>query len=183
MHQRESIAFERRELLKRGLGALAFALLPSPAFALSERPRSLAFVNTHTREELEATFFLESGYDENALGRIAHVLRDHRTGEVHEIDIQLLELLHALKNSLGTKEPFHVISGYRSLRTNSMLREGGRGVASRSLHLEGRAIDIRIPGVVLEDLHVAALELSRGGVGYYRASSFVHVDTGRVRRW
>ena len=110
-------------------------------------------------------------------------LRDFRTGDQHAIDPALYDLLNDLRLATGTRSPFHVISAYRSPRTNSMLREHGGGVAKGSLHLQGRAIDVRLADVSSVSLRDAAVELRRGGVGYYRGPDFVHVDTGRVRRW
>jgi uncharacterized protein YcbK (DUF882 family) len=110
-------------------------------------------------------------------------LRDFRTSEVHEIDPRLLDLLHKLAHSVGASEPFHVISGYRSPRTNSALRAHSSGVAKYSLHMEGKAIDIRLPGTRLTQVRDSARALAIGGVGYYPGSNFVHVDTGRVRTW
>jgi uncharacterized protein YcbK (DUF882 family) len=118
-----------------------------------------------------------------SLARLDAFLRDHRTGEAHAIDRSLYDILNDLKLATRTRSPFQVISGYRSPRTNATLRENGRGVASGSLHLQGRAIDVRLADVDSAVLRDAALELARGGVGYYRRSDFVHVDTGRVRRW
>ncbi|MCC6131373.1 MAG: DUF882 domain-containing protein [Acidobacteria bacterium] len=179
----ESLAPARRDFLRKSLGFAALLVLPRPLLALTEPVRTLGFVNTHTREELDVTYWDGSGYAPSALDRINHILRDHRSGEARQIEVRLLDLLHSLRASLGIREAFHVISGYRSPATNAMLHERGRGVAQKSLHLQGRAIDIRVPGVKLEDLRQAALELGQGGVGFYRASDFIHVDTGRVRRW
>jgi uncharacterized protein YcbK (DUF882 family) len=114
---------------------------------------------------------------------INHILRDHRTGEIKPIDPDLLDLLHALRTRLGTQRPFHVISGYRSPCTNEQLRSRSRGVARKSMHLFGKAVDIRIPGHDLADLRQAALAEQAGGVGYYPRPGFVHVDVGRVRFW
>jgi uncharacterized protein YcbK (DUF882 family) len=110
-------------------------------------------------------------------------LRDHRADEVENIDTDLLDLLFALRKTLETREPFHVISGYRSAKTNATLRAAGSGVAPNSLHRLGKAIDIRTPGRELRVLHEAAVALKGGGVGYYPKSDFVHVDVGRVRYW
>ena len=122
-----------------------------------------------------------TGYRAAALGQVNSFLRDFRTREVHDIDPKLLDLLHRLAGELDAAEPYHVISGYRSPRTNSALRSKSGGVAKYSLH--GKAIDIRIPGVPLARVREAALDLKLGGVGYYPGSDFVHVDTGRVRAW
>ena len=119
----------------------------------------------------------------NVFSRLDAFLRDHRTGDEHPIDPALYDILNDLRLATGTRSPFHVISAYRSPRTNSMLQENGRGVAKGSLHLQGRAIDVRLADVGSASLRDAAVELQRGGVGYYRGPDFVHVDTGRVRRW
>jgi uncharacterized protein YcbK (DUF882 family) len=146
-------------------------------------PRSLSFEHTHTGERLAVTYAYGDSYVPPALLAISRLLRDFRNGETHVIDPSLLDQLHALATLVATGASFQVISGYRSPTTNRMLREHGRGVASKSLHLEGRAIDIRLPDVPLADLRDAALSLRAGGVGYYPTSAFVHIDTGAVRRW
>lgn len=118
-----------------------------------------------------------------ALVDINYILRDYRTGEVKEIDADLLELLFALQQKLKSKGSFHIISGYRSPETNSLLSLISRGVVKDSLHVEGKAIDIRLLGYELKSLQRAAADLRRGGVGYYPLSDFVHVDVGRIRYW
>ena len=145
----------------------------------------LSFFNTHTGERLESAYCCNGQYQPEALARIDFILRDFRTNEVKPIDPQLLDLLHELHGTLGVDQPFHIISGYRSPHTNAMLqgRGGDSGVASGSLHMAGKAIDIRVPGVPLEQLRAAARSLKLGGVGFYPGSNFVHVDTGRVRFW
>ena len=119
----------------------------------------------------------------DAKAAVDRVLRDHRSGDVHPIDDGVLDQLLALRATLGLAQPFHVISGYRSPSTNAKLAAASGGVARDSLHTQGRAIDIRVPGLDLRHLHRAALQLGAGGVGFYTKSDFVHVDTGRVRRW
>jgi uncharacterized protein YcbK (DUF882 family) len=114
---------------------------------------------------------------------VNRALRDFRTGDIHPIAPGLLDLLSRLHEKLGSHEPFQVISGYRSPRTNATLHQHSSGVASRSLHMQGMAIDIRLEGTALSNLRGAALALKAGGVGYYPSSDFVHVDVGRVRRW
>jgi uncharacterized protein YcbK (DUF882 family) len=145
--------------------------------------RRLDFLHTHTREALSVAYASLAGYRREALARIDQFLRDFRTGDVHSIDPGLLDLLNDLAALTGTVEPFHVISGYRSPRTNAMLRGRSEGVARHSLHMDGKAIDVRLPDVPLRQLRDAAVALGRGGVGYYPGSGFVHVDTGRVRTW
>jgi uncharacterized protein YcbK (DUF882 family) len=148
--------------------------------------RSLSFFNTHTGERLRAEYCFGVEYEAGALAEINHILRDFRAGEVKPIDPKLLDLRHELSGTLEVDQPFHIISGYRSPHTNQWLRArggAGTGVASTSLHMVGKAIDIRLPGVKLDHLRGAARALKLGGVGYYPSSNFVHVDTGRVRYW
>jgi len=171
----------RRQFLRLGMLAAA---LPLPAFASREAAeRRLGFLNLHTGEKLDLPYWIEDDYLPESLAEINRVLRDHRTGAVAAIDIQLLDLLDRVKAALGTAQPFQVISGYRSPASNSLLATNSSGVARRSLHMEGKAIDIRIPGVPLADLRRAGLMLKGGGVGYYPGSNFVHLDVGRVRTW
>jgi uncharacterized protein YcbK (DUF882 family) len=166
-----------------GAALAGLALDPVKAFASSSQPRSLTFLHTHTHEALELVFADGPQYRPAALATVNQFLRDFRTEQVHPIDPSLLDLLHALAKSTGTTAPFHVISGYRSPETNAMLHAHSEGVAVHSLHMDGKAIDIRLPDIALPRLHSAALDLRRGGVGFYPASDFVHVDTGRVRVW
>jgi len=173
-----------------GLGAAALALpfisrLPVPAFAepLPPPDRDLSFYNTHTGESAAVEYCHSGCLVSPSLEKINHLLRDHRTGEAKEIDVRLLDLLHALARKAAPGRPYHVISGYRSPRTNALLRANGWGVAEHSLHLLGQAVDIRVPGLKLQDLYRAAVSLRGGGVGIYPKSDFVHVDIGRVRTW
>jgi uncharacterized protein YcbK (DUF882 family) len=156
-------------------------LLAAPAAALA--PRTLAFAHTHTGEHLAVEYFSGGEYLPDALSAVNRFLRDFRTGDVHTIDPGLLDLLHHLAAKTDTSTAFQVISGYRSPATNEMLRQHSEGVAAGSLHMKGQAIDIRLPDVALPRLRAAALAVGRGGVGFYPASNFVHVDTGRVRAW
>jgi len=174
----------RRGFLALGCMTLAAWSLPGRSAAVKATPpKTLAFYNTHTGESLETCYWRDGSYVPGALADIDLILRDHRSGEVKPIDRGLLDLLFDLKASVGETEPFHVISGYRSPVTNATLRKRSRGVASRSLHLVGKAIDIRVPGLETKALNDAALKLRGGGVGYYPKPAFVHVDVGRVRRW
>ena len=185
----------RRGFLGYGAVAAAVALAPiranaAPASAGAARAkapsRTLSFFHTHTGERLKATYCCDGRYEPEALKAINALLRDFRANKVKEIDPSLLDLLHELGGTLETDQPFHIISGYRAPETNQMLRERGgghTGVASQSLHMVGKAIDLRIPGVKLENLRAAARSLRLGGVGFYPSSNFVHVDTGRVRYW
>jgi len=174
---------DRRKILALGGAALTFAVC-RPAFAAPlPATRTLSFYNLHTGESLKTTYCVDGTCVPGALDEINTILRDFRTGEKHEIDTRLLDLLSTIYGKAETNKPFQVISGYRSPKTNKMLRQNSSGVARRSLHMVGEAIDIRIPGRDLSWLRQTALGLKRGGVGYYPASNFVHVDVGRVRQW
>ena len=145
--------------------------------------RELGFLNLHTGEKLRVPYWENGRYLQDALAEINHVLRDHRANAVHAIDTRLLDLLARLQAAVGNSRAFEVISGYRAPSSNEMLRARSGGVAQGSMHLQGKAIDIRLPGSDLLRLHKAAVGLKGGGVGLYRASNFIHVDTGRVRYW
>jgi uncharacterized protein YcbK (DUF882 family) len=128
-------------------------------------------------------YYGQGGYDSVTLARVNHFLRDFRTGEVHAIDPGVLDILYAVRSRAGRDDPFHVISGYRSPATNAFLHSHSSGVSKHSLHMVGQAIDVRLPGFPTRKLRDIALAMGRGGVGYYSASDFVHLDTGRVRSW
>jgi uncharacterized protein YcbK (DUF882 family) len=189
--------WSRRRLLKAGgllagaslagvsvASASAAGTLAQPATATGSRAvKRLALRNLHTPESLDIEFFRDGAYVPDALAAIQVLLRDYRNGEQHPIDPPLLDYLHDVAQRLGVDPVFHVISGYRSPQTNALLRERSSGVARHSLHLEGRAIDVRLAGIDCAELANRALGLSRGGVGYYRKSDFVHLDTGALRTW
>ncbi|MGE5840512.1 MAG: YcbK family protein, partial [Deltaproteobacteria bacterium] len=155
----------------------------SHALSLPGGRRSLSFYNTHTGEFLETAYWESGKYLSQPLSEIDYILRDHRTGQVIRIDADLLDFLHALRMKLRTQQPFHIISGYRSSETNAWLCRLNRGVVQNSLHVYGKAVDIRLPGCALSSLREAAMNLKRGGVGFYPRSDFIHVDVGRVRSW
>ncbi|MFO7594400.1 MAG: DUF882 domain-containing protein [Pseudomonadota bacterium] len=173
----------RRAFLHGAFASAASFVAPSLHAVTGAAERRLSFYNLHTGESLNATFWADGQYVAEELAAINHLLRDHRRDEVAEIDTNLLELLHSLQRPFGSHDTFHVISGYRSPHTNASLRKTSGGVAKRSLHMQGRAIDIRLPDVPLKNLRKAALALKAGGVGYYPNSNFIHVDTGRPRFW
>ena len=184
----EPVVGERGPISRRRLLALTGAAGVSAMFgrvgwADVPEVRALSFEHTHTGERLSVTYQEHGANLPDALEAIDRVLRDFRTGEVRPIEPALLDLLHDLVHATGTSSPFQVISGYRSSATNEMLRLRGGGVARTSMHLFGRAIDVRLADVDCRSLRDAALGLARGGVGYYPGPAFVHVDTGRVRRW
>lgn len=193
MNRRNLLKFAGGTLLNGALigGGVTSLLVPANASTLTAPPaaraatdvRRLSFLNTHTGDTFADAYWENGAYVPDAMAAINQVMRDHRSGEVHAIDPRLLDQLHTLRGVVETTTPYQIISGYRSPASNAALHEASTGVATRSLHMEGRAIDIRIRGVDTARLRDAALGMSAGGVGYYQASDFIHVDTGRVRRW
>lgn len=192
MNQRRSF-LRSSAVMAAALSAPAFskaakaAVIPSgtlavpPAAAPGER--ILRLYNTHTGESIRSVFWAEGQFIPDALQDINKLLRDHRNNKVAEIDPQLLVLLDKISEKFGNHPTLHVISGYRSPESNAKLHENSGGVAKHSLHMEGKAIDVRIPGQDLAKLHKAAMAARAGGVGYYPDSQFVHMDVGRVRYW
>ena len=176
----------RRRLLGGALaGIAAGGLLRTGRVAAQgeNAARHIALMNLHTSESLDVEYFRDGGYSGEAMAKIRKVLRDFRTGEMHEIDPHLMDYLVEVAAKSGREARFSVISGYRSPETNAKLHERSAGVAQHSLHMQGRAIDVRMAGVDCADLAASAQSLRRGGVGYYRASNFVHLDTGAFRTW
>lgn len=145
--------------------------------------KSLALYNRHTSERHQACFLLDGQYQMSAIKELDNVLRDHRQNIVAPMDKRLYSLLHDLQTTLDYSGEIHVISGYRSPKTNALLAGKSSGVAKKSYHMRGMAIDIAMPGIELAKLRDAAIGLKQGGVGYYPKSGFIHVDVGRVRRW
>lgn len=173
----------RRGLLKVTLGGLIASVLPPLRRADAVDERRLDFFHTHTGKHLDVIFKRGDNYVPEGLDHINEFLSDFRTGEVTPMDPQLLDLMYDLRQALGSNGTYEVISAYRSPETNDMLRNRSGGVAENSQHLYGKAIDIRLSDVELHKLRDTAIAMQRGGVGYYAASDFVHIDTGRVRRW
>lgn len=177
----------RRRFLTWGALATAMSLCPhlvhASRYNAPPPERSLAFYNTHTGESLNTIYWVKGEYLPDALEAVDYVLRDHRTDETFPIDPQLLDLLYAMRRELECRDAFHIISGYRSAATNAFLRRHRRGVAQRSLHIEGKAVDLRIPGYDCALLRRVAVELQGGGVGYYPSSEFLHLDVGPIRYW
>jgi uncharacterized protein YcbK (DUF882 family) len=182
----DCLAASRRHFLKLGAAAAACSIvLPGNALAASvgNVARKLSFVHIHTNERLSAVYWQNGAYQPGAVRDINEVLRDWRTGEVKQMDVKLLDVLWELHQRLGSKQPFEVICGYRSPKTNATLAATSDGVAKKSLHMEGMAIDINLSDKKLKLVRETAIAMQRGGVGYYPKSGFVHVDTGRVRHW
>ncbi|MGE5154209.1 MAG: YcbK family protein [Bdellovibrio bacteriovorus] len=171
----------RRYFLGAALSAAA-----APVFAKknAEKPRVLSLHHLHTDERISVTYRIGDRYQRGALAKLNHFLRDFRTGDAVAIDPQLFDLLYDVKCCLGdTGARYEVLSAYRSPQTNAMLRSTGHRVARNSLHLSGRAMDVRFSDLSTQKIRDAALTVGRGGVGYYPSANFVHLDTGTVRRW
>lgn len=199
----KSCLSRRRFLGATALSGLALALpaaraeqfgaaTPSPdaAAGLATRPalgegvaRWVELFNTHTSERLRIAYRSAAGFVPTALERLQWVLRDHRANESAPMDPLLFDQLATLAAAAGVEPRYQIISGYRSPHTNARLAAAGRGVATRSLHMQGKAIDVRLHGVPCAALRDLALIAAQGGVGYYARSDFVHLDSGRVRAW
>ncbi|HEY6824504.1 MAG TPA: DUF882 domain-containing protein [Steroidobacteraceae bacterium] len=182
LHRHKPDRSDRRRFLQCA-GAAVMLLPLDAAWARAPERRSLSFVHTHTGERLSSVYFEAGEYRASELERINQLLRDFRTGDVHPIDTGVLDILADLRMLADRDEPYEVISGYRSPQTNAALREHSSGVAEHSLHLQGRAIDVRLPGFPTGKLRELALGMGRGGVGFYARPDFVHLDNGRVRCW
>lgn len=175
--------------MRLGGGALlaaGAAGLPSLGWTSELNPvaaRRATLLNLHTGDRFNEVYFADGKYVPGALAEAMRVLRDWRNGEEHVMDPGLFDALHAINTRLETNQPFQIISGYRSPKTNAAMHAKSSGVASNSQHTQGKAVDVRIQGVDLNNLHKAALDVSAGGVGLYPTSNFVHVDVARVRRW
>lgn len=180
-----STRLNRRRFLKCSAAFAASSTFPHLIHANTtlSSERTLEIINLHTDETLRCCYWADGKYDTSSLSEINHILRDHRANEVYEIDASLIDLLHALQVTTGSKAPFHIISAYRSPQTNEKLRQQTNGVAKRSLHMQGKAIDFRLPDVELRHLRDAAISLEAGGVGFYAKSNFIHVDIGKPRSW
>ncbi|WP_153304926.1 YcbK family protein [Desulfocapsa sulfexigens] len=175
-------SINRRQFLSMAVVTVTALSLPAISEAASN-PRALSFYHTHTGKKLDIVYGSQNRYDPRALSKINHFLRDFRTGEMHPIDPHLLDILSSIRREFGGQRTFEVISGYRSLKTNQQLSKKSSKVAKRSLHMLGQAIDIRMTGVSTRKVQQCALDMKRGGVGFYGKSNFVHLDTGRVRFW
>ncbi|WP_429884748.1 DUF882 domain-containing protein [Geoalkalibacter halelectricus] len=185
--QASACRLNRRTFIKGQLAVLAALAIPAPALALSRpspRERALSFYNIHTGERLKNAIYWANGdYVDETLDDISFLMRDFRRNEVGAIDPELLDQVFSLRRAVGANNPVHIISGYRSPATNEMLARQSGGVARRSFHMDGRAVDLRIPGCDLQTVRRAAINMQRGGVGFYPRSDFVHIDTGPVRSW
>jgi uncharacterized protein YcbK (DUF882 family) len=180
----------RRQVLQVGLAASAMLLTPWQVWAkvgksLADLPeRTISLYNAHTGELLSKFVYWQDGnYIKDALDEISFLLRDHRNDEVLEFDPIVIDQAFSLRRKFKTAQPFEIFSAYRTEESNLELRNKSRRVAKHSLHIEGRALDLRLPGVPISQLRAAAISLRQGGVGYYPKSGFVHIDSGPVRSW
>ncbi|WP_038012959.1 DUF882 domain-containing protein [Thalassobaculum salexigens] len=177
----------RRVTRRAALGALALLMTGGTparsAIVAAHDTRKLKIEHLHTDERLDITYFRNGRYDTEALRKINYCLRDHRDGTVHAIDTRVLDYLHDLTFRLDITQRIGIVCGYRSPKTNEALRANSSGVAKRSLHMQGMALDIRVPGLRVSTIAKAAIAMNRGGVGLYSRSNFVHIDCGEARTW
>jgi uncharacterized protein YcbK (DUF882 family) len=150
---------------------------------LTTTERSLALYNPHTKDSFSGVYWRDGKYVSDALKNINHIMRDFHSDDIKQIDTHLLDLLSMISIKLKPEKPFHVISGYRSAKTNAQLRKRGKGAAKNSYHIQGKAVDIRLPGYRTSVLRRSAYKLKAGGVGYYPHQRFVHIDVGPIRYW
>ncbi|HEU5046501.1 MAG TPA: DUF882 domain-containing protein [Rickettsiales bacterium] len=178
----------RRSLLKAGFALATSSVMPSSVMAAvhafaEEEKRSLHFYNVHTGESLKTVYWEQGVYVSDAMKDIAYIMRDYRSNDMIDIDPHLLDVIALLHKNLDSRKPFDVISGYRTPRTNAYLHKHTGGVNPNSLHMQGKAIDIRLDDCRLRQVRDMATSMHKGGVGYYPGSDFVHIDTGPVKHW
>ncbi len=172
----------RRSFICTSLCAAAGLLLPGSVLATPSPPKSLCFYHTHTGERMEIDY-QPGGYKGEVRRSLEYFLRDFRTGEQHALDPALFDSLYTIQNCCGSPVSIEVISAYRSPKTNAYLRKNSSGVARKSLHMQGRALDLRVRELSTKMLRELALKNHHGGVGYYPKSDFIHLDTGHKRSW
>lgn len=181
-----SSGFSRREFLGMSMAAAVTTIIPSAIYAAAEElqtEKTICFHNVYTLETLETVYCKNGEYLPEALSGINHIFRDIRTGKERTISKELIDLLYDLQQDIKSDGPFQIISGYRTPRSNALLRKTKKGVAKNSFHMYGKAVDIRLPDYSLGTLRRKAMNLRGGGVGYYPRSNFIHVDVGAVRYW
>ncbi len=181
----KSVNFSRRSFLGGCAGLTAGLILPAGVSAALTKggERVISLYNTHTGEQVTAPYWMDGEYIADGIRDLRWLLRDHRVGKAHDINLRLFDMIYTLQQKIDSNKPFHVISCYRSPKTNAMLNKKSNGVAKKSLHMQGKAIDIRLPRYDTRKLRQAAMSLNAGGVGYYERSNFIHMDVGRVRSW
>jgi len=166
--------------------ALPSSFTPTRSFGSgdgSAESRALELYCVHTGEDLKVDYFVDGRYEPDALAAIDHLLRDYHNDEICQFDPRVLNQLYDIRRALGSTEPFHVFSGYRSPTTNESYRRHSARVAEHSYHLTGQAIDIQLPGRDIRQVRNVAVAMRAGGVGYYPQDGFLHLDSGPVRRW
>lgn len=177
------IILTRRCFVKSSLQLAAGIALAGPVESIAALAKqSMSFYHTHTGERLKINYSCD-GCASSTLKKVNKFLRDFRSGEVHPIDPTLLDILYRIQQKTGSRGVIEIISGYRSPKTNKLLRSRSRGVARKSLHMKGQALDIRLTDLKTKDLRDVSISLQQGGVGYYAKNDFVHIDTGRFRTW
>ncbi len=180
----KSIHISRRSFLKKTAIITGGAIVAqNELFASSSDVKTLKLHNIHQNKTYNASFFEKDCYKLRGLFEVNKAFIDYRAHEITRIDVDLINLLYDINLHIGLDKKFNVISGYRSKHTNEALRKSMRGVAKDSYHMQGKAVDIYVPGVRLRKLKDVAVGLGRGGVGYYPNSNFIHVDVGPVRTW
>ncbi|MBE0482971.1 MAG: DUF882 domain-containing protein [Bacterioplanes sp.] len=181
----KEFALNRRHFLQQAslLGAGISAGIPLTAHAQPHEERTLRLYNIHTGESLQTTFWANGAYLDDEIQTIDLLMRDHRANQAIAMQRELYQRLYELQQLFNAREPLYIVSAYRSPSTNQRLRQQSSGVAQTSMHIQGKAIDVRIPGVSHRHLHKAALAMHAGGVGYYPKSGYIHLDTGRNRHW
>jgi uncharacterized protein YcbK (DUF882 family) len=181
------VGLSRRNFIGLMLGAGMWGLSSKSVFAaieeLTMRERSLALYNPHTKDSFNGVYWRNGKYVTDAIKNINHIMRDFHAHDIKQIDTHLMDLLSTISLKLKPEKPFHVISGYRSPETNAKLRKRGKGAAKNSYHIQGKAVDIRLPGYRTSELRRTAYKLKGGGVGYYPHQGFVHIDVGPIRYW
>ncbi len=172
----------RRSFLLASAQIAAGVIVPSSVLAISSETRPLSFYHTHTGEKITIDYSPDT-YTGSVRTALEYFLRDFRTSEIHSIDPRLLDVLATIQHFRGSHSCYEVISGYRSAKTNAFLRKKNSGVARKSYHMQGRALDIRLAGLDTGALRDLAVKFNNGGVGFYPKSDFVHIDTGKKRAW
>ena len=170
-------------MLCAGMSGLSAKSVFASIEELTTAERSLALYNPHTKDSFNGAYWRNGKYVTDAIKNINHIMRDFRAHDIKQIDTHLLDLLSTISIKLKPEKPFHVISGYRSPETNAKLRKRGKGAAKNSYHIQGKAVDIRLPGYRTSELRRTAYKLKGGGVGYYPHQGFVHIDVGPIRYW
>ncbi len=175
--------YSRRRFIAQGLGLGGACLLPTLSRADNHEIRQLSLHSTHTGESLSVAYFQGNNYDSEALQQLNTLLRDHRQNATTKMDPALFDQLWQIQQLLEDDSSIEIISGYRTKKTNKLLRGRSNGVAKNSFHQKGKAIDFRLPDVPTKQIRNVAIHLKNGGVGYYPKSDFVHIDSGPIRTW